>query len=458
MQHKMLLLLAFLAAFCLSCNDRSRSADTRPDVRSTSEAVAVVSGVPVTTQQLDKEVGARAAAMQAQLYRLRRSVLDSMIGRMLVEAEASRRGLAIDEVTRIEVAKRTTPVAPEEARAVYEAAMDRFSGTSETEALASITASMGQTRIQSARMQWVADPRKASNVSVMLEPPRVEVGAGKNPIRGTADALVSIVVFTDYECPFCSRHLSTLKRLEQHYGQSVSIAVRDFPLPIHKRAVKAAEAAAWARDQGRYWENSVQSAGRNGLNLLYMARQAHEVRSAMTERHVRPSEIDKTVLNRYATILAVCAGLLLPVAPAGAAERKAQPPVEITLKDHNRLLRARLISLAEHEVEIERNGRREVLRLDDVVKIDKARDSLANGAVIGALVLGGWCALVCGQGLDGDSSVGGVVLANAAFGAALGAGIDALRHDQSRLYPLRGDGPLAPPRGKVLSVAFRVAF
>lgn len=248
------MLLVVLAAFCASCNDRGRPTGTQPDVRPTSEAVAVVSGVPVTAQQLDKEVGARAAAMQAQVYRLRRSVLDSMIARMLVEAEANRRGLAADELTRIEVAKRTTPVTPEEARAVYEAAKDRFSGTGETEALASITASMGQSRIQSARIQWVADLRKASNVSVMLEPPRVQIGAGKNPIRGAANAPVSIVVFTDYECPFCSRHLSTLKQLERQYGQSVSITIRDFPLPIHKRAVKAAEAAACARDQGRYWE------------------------------------------------------------------------------------------------------------------------------------------------------------------------------------------------------------
>ena len=157
------------------------------------------------------------------------------------------------------------------------------------------------------------------------------------------------------------------------------------------------------------------------------------------------------------TMLAVC-GVLLVVAPATAAERQVQPPVEITLKDHNRLIRARLIALAEHEVEIERNGRREVFRLDDVVTIDKADDSLANGAVIGALVLGGWCALVCGQGLDRDSSVGGVVAASAALGAAVGAGVDALRHDRSRLYPLRRDGPLPPPRGKVFSVAFRVTF
>jgi hypothetical protein len=156
-------------------------------------------------------------------------------------------------------------------------------------------------------------------------------------------------------------------------------------------------------------------------------------------------------------MLAVC-GVLLLVAPATAAERPARPQVEVTLKDHHRLLRARLVALAEHEVEIERNGRREVWRLDDVVKIDKAGDSLANGALIGALVLGGWCALVCGQGLDGNSSIGGVVVANAALGAAVGAGVDALRHDRSRLFPLRTDGPLPAPRGKTLSVAFRVTF
>ena len=157
-------------------------------------------------------------------------------------------------------------------------------------------------------------------------------------------------------------------------------------------------------------------------------------------------------------VLVLALSVLMPAAPAAAAERTTKGPVEIVLKDHNRLFRASLIDLTEHDVEIERYGRREVLRLDDIVRIDRTDDSLGNGALIGAIVLGGWCALVCGQGLDSDASGGGVVVAIAALGAVLGAGIDALRYDHSPVYPPRRDAGLGAARGRTVAVAFRLSF
>ena len=67
----------------------------------------------------------------------------------------------------------------------------------------------------------------------------------------------------------------------------------------------------------------------------------------------------------------------------------------------------------------------------------RRRDSVKNGAIAGAVVFAGWCALVCGQGPDDDGHLLPVVAANAAFGAAIGAGIDAMT-SRSRQTPMRG--------------------
>ncbi|MGH7389545.1 MAG: DsbA family protein [Candidatus Rokuibacteriota bacterium] len=94
-------------------------------------------------------------------------------------------------------------------------------------------------------------------------PPAVEartvvLGVGDVPFKGAADARVTLVEFTDYQCPFCARHLrSTLPQLQDAYIKTgkLKYVVRDFPLEsIHPAAVKAAEAGHCAAEGGKYWE------------------------------------------------------------------------------------------------------------------------------------------------------------------------------------------------------------
>lgn len=75
------------------------------------------------------------------------------------------------------------------------------------------------------------------------------------PVRGPEDAAVTVVEFTDYECPFCRRHFQeTMPGIQAEYGSRIRYMVRNFPLrSIHPQAQKAAEAAECAFDQGRFW-------------------------------------------------------------------------------------------------------------------------------------------------------------------------------------------------------------
>ena len=73
-------------------------------------------------------------------------------------------------------------------------------------------------------------------------------------MKGTANALVTIVAFTDFECPSCARQHPVLDQIVNEFGDRVRLVVRDFPLSQHANARKAAEAAEAAREQGKYWE------------------------------------------------------------------------------------------------------------------------------------------------------------------------------------------------------------
>src|SRR5436190_1623574 len=74
-------------------------------------------------------------------------------------------------------------------------------------------------------------------------PPLVTVSTDDDPVRGAVDAPVTMVEFIDYQSPYCQRMQPVLRRLLDEYPAHVRLVVRDFPLPVHRDAARAAEAA-----------------------------------------------------------------------------------------------------------------------------------------------------------------------------------------------------------------------
>jgi protein-disulfide isomerase len=78
---------------------------------------------------------------------------------------------------------------------------------------------------------------------------------GENvPLKGSKTPLVTVVVFSDYQCPYCSRHDAALEVLFDKYKDHLQMAFFHYPLPFHKAAKPAARAADAARLQGRFWD------------------------------------------------------------------------------------------------------------------------------------------------------------------------------------------------------------
>ena len=89
---------------------------------------------------------------------------------------------------------------------------------------------------------------------MLIEPPRIDVAA-EGPSLGPAGAPVTIIEFSDYQCPFCKRAEPTVREIAKRYPEQVRLVFRHFPLDnIHPEARSAAEAATCAEDQGKFWE------------------------------------------------------------------------------------------------------------------------------------------------------------------------------------------------------------
>ncbi len=84
---------------------------------------------------------------------------------------------------------------------------------------------------------------------------RYDIPVDGEPALGPDDAPITLVAFSDFECPYCqSWYVNTWPQIQAKYGDKVRLVFRDFPLPNHTNAQAAAEAAACAFEQGKYWE------------------------------------------------------------------------------------------------------------------------------------------------------------------------------------------------------------
>ncbi len=101
--------------------------------------------------------------------------------------------------------------------------------------------------------RWIAEKTKKTPVEVYISKPQrpvFDVNIKDAPFKGGADAKVTIVEYSDFQCPFCSKASVTLAELEKKYGNKIKVAFKNFPLPFHSQARLAAEAAQCANEQG----------------------------------------------------------------------------------------------------------------------------------------------------------------------------------------------------------------
>lgn len=107
--------------------------------------------------------------------------------------------------------------------------------------------------------KWIADKSKTTPIEVYIPKPQrpvFDVNIKDAPIKGKESAKVTIVEYSDFQCPFCSKASKTLEELEKKYGNKIRIAFKNYPLPFHSNARMAAEAAqcAKAQDVKYFWK------------------------------------------------------------------------------------------------------------------------------------------------------------------------------------------------------------
>ena len=231
---------ACLALLLLACETSERS-----------EIAAELDGVVITTAELDtwikESIFKSQTGTPAELYDLRERGLEAMLQERVIELEASRRGVSPERLIELEV-DALGPVGDEEIAAFYE---------ENRAALGDDTLEQARDRIRNylvAEREGEAQRglREQAEVTIRLEPPRLEIAAD-GPSKGPAHARVTIIGFSDFQCPYCRQSLATLEEVLEKYPDDVRLVFRNFAIRSHRRAYAAAEAALCAEEQERFW-------------------------------------------------------------------------------------------------------------------------------------------------------------------------------------------------------------
>lgn len=221
-----------------------------------ARVLAVVNNKNITMGDIENSLRPLIFNVQEQVYALRKQDLELKVNDTLLTQEAQKKGVTTRALLETEVTAKVPRVTEAEAQTFFDQNKDRISGDF-AQTKAQIIQYLQEGKENEATGAYAALLRRAAKVETNLtapESPSFEIATDDQPVKGTANASVTIVAFTDFECPSCARQHPVLERIVSEFGDRVRLVVRDFPLSQHANARKAAEAAEAAREQGKYWE------------------------------------------------------------------------------------------------------------------------------------------------------------------------------------------------------------
>src|SRR6267378_530106 len=264
MQPRSKRLISFAAVVCASAAFACTAATGDPSKESGKDAkkttataaslspttpVAVVGDKTITLQELDVQAASALTRVRQEEYDARRQALDAMVNNEVLMKEAAAKKVGKDDLLKTDVSDKVTDPPQAEIDSFYEQHKPQF-GTQTKEQLApQIAAMLKNQKLADAQRDYMKGLRKKYGVKTLLEPPRIEIAVDNDAAKGPAKAPVTIVEFSDYQCPYCSRAEMTVQEVLKKYGDKVRLVYRDYPLQFHPNANIAAQASECAKDQ-----------------------------------------------------------------------------------------------------------------------------------------------------------------------------------------------------------------
>jgi protein-disulfide isomerase len=251
-----------LAVGLSSCSKGPDKAQAAPTAASSGaefpDVLATIGNERITMADVRAKSGDDLERIETQYHQMRSRIvhdaLDALLREKVVEAEAKKQGKTVEQLVAAEVKGGLEP-SEIEISTWYNENQARTGGRSLDQIRTQITDFLRSEKKKTAEKQLEERLNKERKVVVNFQPYRLTFQNEGAPALGKEGAPVTLVEFSDFQCPFCNRFAPTLKQVEKNFGDKVHIVYRQYPIAsLHPFAFKAAEASLCAHEQGKFWE------------------------------------------------------------------------------------------------------------------------------------------------------------------------------------------------------------
>ena len=221
-----------------------------------ARVLAAVNGREITSGDVENALSPLVFSVQEQVYKLRTQDLELKINDLLLNAEAQKRAVTPRALLDAEVVAKIPAVTEADAQKFYAENRERINGDF-AQTKEQITQYLREVAERKTLTEFAERMRAGAQVRTFLVAPVApvyKIATDGQPSKGNPAASVTLVEFTDFQCPSCAATQPILARITAEYGDRIRLVIRDYPLSQHPNAQKAAEAAEAAREQGKYWE------------------------------------------------------------------------------------------------------------------------------------------------------------------------------------------------------------
>jgi len=165
----------------------------------TTNELAKVGDFTITEADIADEIAGQMVRINNQLYTVKKQAVDAAIANHLIDQEAKKRGMTREQLIKQEVTDKTPAVADEEIQKIYDANKSRLGGKKLEDVKPQILQQLQDNKRQQQQQAFIQELRKAAAVQMFLKPPILEVETAGAPVRGAANAPITIVEFSDFQ-------------------------------------------------------------------------------------------------------------------------------------------------------------------------------------------------------------------------------------------------------------------
>ena len=218
------------------------------------DVVAYIGDRAISARDVEGRLKARLFKARQETYDLQVEGIREVAFAHMQEQEAAKLGVSREAFFKREVTEKVAEPKDEEVQQIFTTYRQRLPGTDD-EARAEVRRVLRERNAGQRAEAFKTELLSRAKLRITLDPPRLDVPVEANdPVVGAAGASVTLIEFSDFQCPYCQRAHVILKQLRGEYGDRLKMAFKQLPLGIHAQARFAAEVSLCANDQGKYWE------------------------------------------------------------------------------------------------------------------------------------------------------------------------------------------------------------